>query len=149
MSEAQKLQLRVKYKDGVEPMVRANDGEWFDLRAAREYVLFKGDIIKIDLGIAMELPAGYEAMIRPRSSTAEEYGIMLADSGVIDNRYNGDNDWWNFEAYVIRPGVIHKNDRICQFRILPEQPKNYMLDIQTVDFLGNEDRGGFGSTGRR
>lgn len=149
MSEAQKLQLRVKYKDGVEPMVRANDGEWFDLRAAREYVLFKGDIIKIDLGIAMELPAGYEAMIRPRSSTAEEYGIMLADSGVIDNRYNGDNDWWNFEAYVIRPGVIHKNDRICQFRILPEQPKNYMMDIQTVDFLGNKDRGGFGSTGRR
>lgn len=149
MSEVQKLQLKVKYKDGVEPMVRAHDGEWFDLRAARHYSIVKGDLVKIDLGIAIELPAGYEAIIRPRSSTAENYGILMACSGVIDNRYNGDNDWWNFGAYAIRSCEINQNDRICQFRIVPQQPSDLQLNIQTVLKLGNEDRGGFGSTGRR
>ena len=149
MSKKQKLQLKIKYKDGVEPIVRAHDGEWFDLRAAGDYVLLPGDLVKIDLGVAIEMPKGYEAIIRPRSSTAWNYGILMACSGVIDNRYNGDNDWWNFGAYVIRPCVIHKNDRICQFRILEEQPKNEAMDFQTVEMFGNEDRGGFGSTGTR
>lgn len=148
MGEYKDLKIRIKYKEGVEPIVRAHDGEWFDLRAAKDYCYVKGDLVKIDLGVGMELPEGYEAIIRPRSSTAGRYGIIMACSGVIDRRYCGDNDWWNFGAYAVRNGIIRKNDRICQFRILPEQPANRSLRIETVEMLGNPDRGGFGSTGK-
>ena len=148
VKESQRMTMKVKYKAGVKPIVRAHDGEWFDLRAAKDYSLVKGDLLKIDLGVAIELPEGYEAIIRPRSSTAYEYGMLMADSGLIDHHYCGDNDWWNFGAYVIRSGQIKKNDRICQFRIQKQQPSVAELNIETVEHLGNEDRGGFGSTGK-
>ena len=138
--------IKVKYREGMKPIYRAHASEWFDLRASKDYCLVKGDLLKIDLGVAIELPEGYEAIIRPRSSTAYEYGVLMACSGVIDHRYCGDNDWWKFSAYVIRSGQIKKNDRICQFRIQKEQPDE--IAIETVQSLGNKSRGGFGSTGR-
>lgn len=144
------MKIRVKYKDGVEQAFRSRPGEWFDLRASSDYTFVKGDILTIDLGIAMELPEGYEALIRPRSSTAKKFGLMMACSGVIDNEYRGDNDWWGFGAYAIRSGTIHKNDRICQFRIVKQQDGiDSEISFDVVDMLGNEDRGGFGSTGVR
>ena len=149
VKETQRMTIKVKYKEGVKPIVRAYDGEWFDLRAAKDYSLVKGDLLKIDLGVAIELPEGYEAIIRPRSSTAFEYGMLMACSGVIDHMYCGDEDWWNFGAYVIRSGQIKKNDRICQFRIQKQQPSVAELNIETVEHLGNRNRGGFGSTGRQ
>ena len=45
----------------------------------------------------------------------------------------------------MRDTVIHKNDRICQFRIMKHQPK---IEFEEVNTLGNEDRLGFGSTGK-
>ena len=149
IKETQRMTMKVKYKEGMKPIVRAHDGEWFDLRAAKDYSLVRGDLLKIDLGVAIELPEGYEAIIRPRSSTAFEYGMLMACSGVIDHMYCGDEDWWNFGAYVIRSGQIKKNDRICQFRIQKQQPSVAELTIETVEHLGNRNRGGFGSTGRQ
>ena len=149
VEKSQRMTMKVKYKEGVKPIVRAYDGEWFDLRAAKDYSLVKGDLLKIDLGVAIELPEGYEAIIRPRSSTAFEYGMLMACSGVIDHMYCGDEDWWHFGAYVIRSGQIKKNDRICQFRIQKQQPSVAELNIETVEHLGNRNRGGFGSTGRQ
>ena len=149
VNKSQRMTMKVKYKEGVKPIVRAYDGEWFDLRAAKDYSLVKGDLLKIDLGVTIELPEGYEAIIRPRSSTAFEYGMLMACSGVIDHMYCGDEDWWNFGAYVIRSGQIKKNDRICQFRIQKQQPSVAELNIETVEHLGNRNRGGFGSTGRQ
>ena len=149
VKETQRMTMKVKYKEGVKPIVRAYDGEWFDLRAAKDYSVVRGDLLKIDLGVAIELPEGYEALIRPRSSTAFNYGLLMACSGVIDHMYCGDEDWWNFGAYVIRSGQIKKNDRICQFRIQKQQPSVAELNIETVEHLGNRNRGGFGSTGRQ
>ena len=149
VKKSQRMTMKVKYKEGVKPIVRAHDGEWFDLRAAKDYSLVRGDLLKIDLGVAIELPEGYEAIIRPRSSTAFEYGMLMACSGVIDHMYCGDEDWWNFGAYVIRSGQIKKNDRICQFRIQKQQPSVAELTIETVEHLENRNRGGFGSTGRQ
>jgi dUTP pyrophosphatase len=42
--------------------------------------------------------------------------------------------------------VIHKNDRICQFRIVKKMPK---VKFEEVEMLGNKDRGGIGSTGKQ
>ena len=128
--------------DKVQPISK---GDWVDLRAA-DTIEIKADEFKlIPLGIAMELPKGYEAHIAPRSSTFKNFGVIQTNSiGVVDNSYCGDNDQWFFPAYALRDTVINKNDRICQFRIMEIQPT---LNFEIVESLGNEDRGGHGSTG--
>lgn len=106
----------------------------------------KGDIIKFGLGVAMELPKGYEAEIRPRSSTFKHWGLIQTNSvGTIDNSYKGDNDEWQIEFIAMRDGTINRFDRVCQFRIWEKQPE---FEFEEVDKLENEDRGGYGSTGK-
>lgn len=105
----------------------------------------KGEHGYISLGVAMELPKGYEAIIAPRSSTFKRYGLLQNNSvGVVDASFNGPNDIWCFPAYATRDITIPRDTRICQFRIQEEQPE---IEFITVDRLNNENRGGFGSTG--
>lgn len=121
-------------------------GDWVDLRAAENVKMKKGELRCIPLGVGMILPDGCEAWVVPRSSTPKRFGIISTNSmGIIDNSYNGDNDQWGFMAYAIRDTEIHKDDRICQFRIMRNQPK---LWFKTVQHLKAISRGGFGSTGR-
>lgn len=138
--------IKIRYLRGVEKIERFNVGDWIDLRAAVNVAIRKGDYRLIPLGVAMELPKGYEALIAPRSSTFDKHGILLANSiGIIDESYKGDNDEWRFPAIAMQDTTIHKNERICQFRIIPHQPLIQLVEVET---LGNEDRGGIGSTGR-
>ena len=112
---------------------------------AEDAELKAGEFKLIPLGVAMELPEGYEAHIVPRSSTFKKWGVIQTNHmGVVDFSYRGDQDQWRFPALAVRDTVIHKNDRICQFRIVENQPK---LNFETADHLENPDRGGFGSTG--
>jgi dUTP pyrophosphatase len=139
--------IKIKYLRDIEKVNRIACGDWIDLRAAEDVTMKAGEYKMIPLGIAMELPVGYEALVAPRSSTFRKYGVLLANSiGIIDESYKGDNDEWNFRAYAERDTFIPKNERICQFRIIEHQPS---LSIVEVDTLGNPDRGGIGSTGRR
>ena len=95
----------------------------------------------------MILPKGYEAHIVPRSSTYKNFGIIQTNhQAVIDESYCGDGDQWFYPAYALRDAVIHKNDRICQFRIVEKMPS---LNIVEVDHLMEKDRGGCGSTGTK
>ena len=65
--------------------------DWIDLRAAADVVLKQGEYKLIPLGVAMELPRGYEAHVVPRSSTYKNFGIIQANHmGVIDGSYCGD-----------------------------------------------------------
>ena len=138
--------IRIKYLRDIQKIERFNVGDWIDLRAGEDVTLTAGEYKMIPLGVAMELPEGYEALVAPRSSTFKKLGIMLANSiGIIDESYKGDNDEWNFLAYAVRDTVIHKNERICQFRIIRHQP---LIHLMEVDTLGNPDRGGIGSTGQ-
>ena len=134
------------HTDFDEPIKAIDKGDWIDLKSARDYTYKKGDFFMINLGISMELPKGYEALLLPRSSTFKKYGVLLVNSvGCIDNSYRGNDDVWMFPAYALRDGIIRKNDRIAQFRILKNQPT---IEFETVTNLDNESRGGFGSTGR-
>lgn len=138
--------IKVKYHTDILPLEINDKGDWIDLRAAEDMKLWAGHDYYIPLGISVELPDGYEAHIAPRSSAFKRWGIIQANSvGVIDHSYCGDNDIWMMPVYATRFTKIHKNDRICQFRIVEKQPH---LEFEVVDHLGNEDRGGFGSTGR-
>ena len=120
--------------------------DWVDLCAAETVALAAGEFRLIRLGVAVALPDGYEAHIVPRSSTFRNYGVIQANSvGVVDNSYRGGADEWMFPAYATRDAVIEKGARICQFRIMKNQPA---LRFQTVGRLSEENRGGFGSTGK-
>lgn len=140
------MRIKVKYLRDIEKLARIPAGDWCDLRAAEDVVMKAGEFKLIPLGVAMELPEGFEALVAPRSSTFKNFGIIMTNSiGIIDESYCGDNDEWHFPAYALRNTVIHKNERICQFRIIHHQP---MLHFTEVETMGNEDRGGIGSTGR-
>lgn len=120
--------------------------DWIDLRAAETVDMDQMEFKLIPLGIAMQLPAGYEAHVIPRSSTFKNFGIIQANSmGLIDESYCGDNDQWYFPAIALRKTTILANDRICQFRIMKHQPQ---IEFREVDNLNNESRGGIGSTGK-
>lgn len=139
------INIKVKYFTDIEPLAQIDGGDWIDLRAAEDAELKAGEFKLIPLGVAMELPEGYEAHIVPRSSTFKKWGVIQTNHmGVVDFSYRGDQDQWRFPALAVRDTVIHKNDRICQFRIVENQPK---LNFETVDHLENPDRGGFGSSG--
>ena len=71
---------------------------------------------------------------------------MIFHMGIIDASYCGDNDQWHMAVYAVRDTEIHVNDRICQFRIMENQPA---VAFEEVEHLGSQDRGGFGSTGRQ
>ena len=140
--------IQIQYLDDTIEKLAYIDGksDWIDLRSAVDVELKAGEFKLIHLGIAMKLPEGYEAHVVPRSSTYKNFGIIQTNHcGIIDSSYCGPNDYWYMPAYAMRDTVIHKNDRICQFRIEKNQPK---LVFEEVNELSGANRGGIGSTGK-
>ena len=150
------MKIKIKYFDNAKELNMIEKGNWCDLYANKDMVIPEGERAMIPLGVAMELPEGYEAHVVPRSSTFKTWGIIQTNHiGIIDNSYCGDNDQWFYPAYCLEPKnfidnqygtLIRKGDKIAQFRIIEVQPK---LEFEKVELLGNKDRGGFGSTGSK
>ena len=104
----------------------------------------------------MELPIGYEAIVAPRSSTYKNFGVIQTNHlGIIDGfdidesgnpiqgtGYCGDDDEWRAVFYATRPGVLRVGERIVQMTI----EKTSKFNLVEVEHLGNENRGGYGST---
>lgn len=171
-----KLKIKIKLLEGSSPVSIIDKGDWIDLRCNEDIILnapevkikkVEKDRIKyisyntalVKLGVAMQLPKGFEAWIVPRSSTPK-MGIELRNSiGIIDNSYCGDNDEWKFGAVATEDTKINKGTRIAQFRIMLSQKATFFqkikwlfsdgIKIEFVDSLGNKDRGGIGSTGKQ
>lgn len=144
------LLIKVKYKDETIPRLKKLEkGDWIDLAAAEDVVIKPMSFKLIDLGVAMKLPAGYEAHIVPRSSTFKHWHIIQTNHmGVIDNSYSGPEDWWKFPAFNLsttEATLIKKGERICQFRIEKQQPDVFFYEL---NFQEGANRGGFGSTGK-
>lgn len=139
------MKIKIKYLSDIEPIQKITTGNWIDLRCAETILIRAGEFKLLPLGVAMKLPENYEAHIVPRSSTFKNFGLIQSNHfGVVDNSYSGNNDEWKFGAIAARDVTIHKNDRICQFRIDKIQPE---IEFEEVDNLDENDRGGFGSTG--
>lgn len=142
-------QIKIKYfTDKIEKLAYIDGkSDWIDLRASEEVTLKQGEFALVSLGVAMELPKGYEAHIVPRSSTYKNFGVIQANHcGVVDGSYCGDNDMWRMPVIAMRDTQIHVNDRICQFRIMKNQPE---ILFEEVEHLEGKDRGGFGTTGKQ
>ena len=140
--------IRIKYfTDKIEKLDYIDGkSDWIDLRASEEVELKAGDFKLIPLGVAMQIPEGFEGHLAPRSSTFKTWGLIQTNSvGVIDCSYCGDEDMWRMPVYATRDTVIHVNDRVAQIRIIENQPK---IVFEEVESLGNDSRGGFGSTGK-
>lgn len=178
-----KLKIKVKRINKNIPLPEVTEkGDWIDLRASETVhlnapqagtlkrhvingtevshrdVTFDSQLIK--LGVAMQLPKGFEASTLSRSSTYKNFFVILANSkGVIDQLYCGDNDEWRFHALAFNDTTINEGDRICQFRIQLSQKATMWqkikwllssgVEIIEVDELDNPDRKGIGSTGIR
>ena len=143
------MNIKIKYFNDNLERLRPIEGksDWIDLRAAETVEMKAGEFRLIPLGVAMKLPEGYEAHVVPRSSTFKNYGLIMTNSvGIIDNTYCGPGDQWFMPVYATRDTVVHFNDRICQFRIVENQPP---LQFTESDLTEETDRGGFGSTGKQ
>lgn len=139
--------IRIKYhSDQIDKLCYiGGKSDWIDLRAAEEVIMKKGDFRLIDLGVSVQLPKGYEMLIASRSSTFKNFGLIQTNAvGIIDESYCSDEDHLMWPCYATRDTIVHINDRICQFRILRHQPEIIFDEVET---LGNQTRGGFGSTG--
>ena len=142
-------QIKIKYFTDKIDKLAYIDGksDWIDLRASEEVTLKQGEFALVPLGVAMELPKGYEAHIVPRSSTYKNFGVIQANHcGVVDGSYCGDNDMWRMPVIALRDTQSNVNDRICQFRIMKNQPE---ILFEEVEHLEGKDRGGFGTTGKQ
>lgn len=157
-----KLKIKVKeITEGCMPVV-IEQGDWIDLKLAED-VKFTGPEVQsrkikyLPLGIAMELPKGFEAYILPRSSTPNKWNIEVANSqAIIDESYKGDEDEWKLITKAFKAIEILKGTRICQFRIMPKMNAGILTKLKwlfsngikliKVDSLNNKNRGGIGST---
>ena len=158
------------------------NGEWFDLCAAKDIKLVASTAstlryntkknpvseedkpkkrnvtfqsVLIPLGVCMELPKGYEAIVIPRSSTFKKYGLIQTNSvGLIDNSYSSEKDEWKFPGLATKDTIIPKGTRIAQFRIQLSQKATMWQKLKwlmsssvklvQVEHLDNKPRGGFG-----
>lgn len=141
------LEIKIKYHDkSLGKLQKLPMGDWIDLRASEQVDMNAGEFKIIPLGVSMKLPKGYEAHVLPRSSTFKKWGILMVNGmGIIDESYCGEGDVWGFPALAMRPTTIYKGDRICQFRITQKMDD---LKFVEVEFMEDNDRGGYGSTGK-
>lgn len=140
------MQIKIKYfTNKIDKIKKIPHGDWVDLRAAETVKLKEGEFKLVSLGVAMELPEGYEAHLAPRGSTFKNFGIIQTNSvGVVDESYKGENDVWFMPVYALRDTTININDRICQFRVIEKMPEIEFIEVEKLE---SEDRGGHGSTG--
>lgn len=138
--------IKIKYLPGATKMKKVEKGDLIDCYAYETVKLKKGESALINLGFACELPQGYEAHLYPRSSTFKNFKVLMTNSvGLIDSSFRGDGDIWKMAVYAVEDTIIKAGERPCQFRIMECQPD---IEFEEVDSLNNEERGGFGSSGR-
>lgn len=198
------MKIRIKYFEDAKKMKKISKGNWIDVYAYQDIFIPENSEKKIPLGFALELPAGWEAHLAPRSSTFKNWNIIQTNGvGVIDDTFKGDNDMWCMPVFCIKgqeykytedqvrkiigdkyqkeqieegikysivsndeckindiitntvttkslinkKGIwVHKGDKVAQFRIMESMPE---IEFEEVEHLLNEDRGGFGTTGKK
>ena len=139
------LSFRRIHPDAVMPAYAHASDAGMDVRSVRELVIPPGGRALVPTGLVVNLPAGYEAQVRPRSGLAlKAGGTVLNSPGTIDAGYRG-------EIGVILANFgqddfkVNVGDRIAQLVIAPVlQP--VVVEATEVDST-DRGAGGFGSTG--
>jgi len=128
------------------PRYETGGAAGLDLRADEPVALAPGERALVPTGLALELPAGHEGQVRPRSGLAARLGVTVLNTpGTVDSDYRG-------EVKVIlvnlgqAPVRFERGERIAQLVIAPVT----RVTVQVAEALGETGRGagGFGSTGQ-
>jgi dUTP pyrophosphatase len=142
------VKFRILREGAQAPSYQTEGSAGCDIRACLsdgDLTIPAGEYRKVPTGIAVALPAGCEAQVRPRSGLAARYGVTVLNSpGTIDADYRG-------EVCVLlvnfgkEPFVVHDGDRIAQMVIATYE----RAEFRQCEDLDDTDRGlgGFGSTG--
>jgi dUTP pyrophosphatase len=146
-NESMKLRLKKLSPDAMLPEYAHGPDEdaGMDLRSIGAVVLRPGVPQAVPTGISIELPAGYEAQVRPRSGLALKHAITLPNSpATIDPGYRGE-----IRVILLNLGAndykIEKGDRIAQLVIARYEPVEWEEGELNETTRG---AGGFGSSGR-
>jgi dUTP pyrophosphatase len=146
-SESMKIRLKKLAPEALLPEYAHGPDEdaGMDLRSIAPVVLSPGVPQAVPTGIAIELPAGYEAQVRPRSGLALKHAITIPNSpATIDPGYRGE-----IRVILLNVGAsdykIEKGDRIAQLIIARYEPVEWEEGELNESARG---MGGFGSSGR-
>lgn len=139
------MDIRIKLMEGGKaPVYKTSGAACCDCYAnlGRDVVIHNGDRKVIPLGFAMELPEGYEAVVRPRSGLSRERVDVII--GTIDADYRNE-----LGALVVNsssePIVIHPGDRVCQLKI--QKAEQFYFVVTTELSKTERNLNGWGSTG--
>lgn len=115
----------------------------FDVLAREKTIIEANSIGRIPANIIVEIPKGYMLLLKDRSSTAKKKGL-LTTLGFIDQDFCGDNDEMLLQVYNFQkdPVVVERGERLGQAAFVPVE----IAEWEEVDYMNNENRGGFGST---
>jgi dUTP pyrophosphatase len=137
--------IKLLSDESIAPIFAHENDACADIRSNEDVLIEKGKINLVSTGIAMEIPVGYEAQIRPRSGLAFKHGIAIVNSpGTIDSGYRGE-----VKIIIVNLGnddfLVKKGDRIAQMAIrsVPKVKFSIYSDLARSE----RGEGGFGSTG--
>lgn len=143
--------LRLPHGEGLAlPALATSGAAGLDLRAAlpqdQPLVLAPGARTLVPTGLAIALPEGFEAQVRPRSGLAVKHGITVLNSpGTVDADYRGEIQVILINLGV-EPVILSRGERIAQMVVAPVSSP-VLVEVAELPASGR-GAGGFGSTGR-
>ena len=127
------------------PKIATDGSACFDLSTCEDVLITKGKLVKIPIGLAVEIPTGYCLEIYPRSGVASKGVIIPNSPAIIDSDYRGEiviNMYGLFVDRIVSFGI---GSRVAQAKLVKLVPTTFKV----VSHLSDTERGsgGFGSTG--
>lgn len=162
-----KVKVRIElYGEGaIKPKYARLGDAGMDVFASEELHLQPGETGLVRTGLKFAVPEGYEIQVRPRSGISLHTPLRISNSpGTIDSGFRGEfcvimtntsalSSEHSLTAFapeqkgnIQGPYLISKGDRIAQI-VLAEAPAMEFEEVENVDAIGNDRKGGFGSTG--
>ncbi len=143
------MQIKIKLFDQSLPLpeYKSKGAAALDLYSRLDMMIEPATVAYVPLNIALAIPKDYFVLLSARSSLHKKKLMMANGVGIGDSDYCGDNDeymaaLYNFSQEVVR---IEKGERLVQMILL----KREQVNLEKLEVLINQDRGGFGSTGKR
>lgn len=126
---------------GVAPVYKTKFAACADVALPHAININPGEVVRVDLLLGFEIPAGYKVVMYPRSSLLTKYGIMTPTS-IIDSDYSGQHIHWPAINLGKEPIVLDTGTRVAQIECVP--------CCQALDWEREKTKrtGGFGSTGK-
>ena len=143
------MRIRIKRVDKSIPLpeYQTPGATSMDLYAGKNVEVLPDKTAYIPLNVVMKIPDGYVGILAVRSST-HKMGLMPVNGiGIIDPDYCGDEDVWTLAVwnFTKKKVTVEKGIRIAQILILPREKADWV----EVETMGERNRGGFGSTGKK